>query len=161
MDNERPPARDIPPERKTLFYFGMILNVGGVALCLGSMLFLFAGMGTSGIHDGPPKAMFTAFLGGIIAAAGRGLMRVGRRGAAGSGLVLDPKQARRDLEPWNRAAGGMASDALEEVGPLRDLADGLRRAGPAAEPAVKVRCRACRALADESARFCPQCGQPM
>jgi hypothetical protein len=40
-------------------------------------------------------------------------MNIGSRGLAGAGVVLDPQQARKDLEPWSRMAGGMAKDALE------------------------------------------------
>ncbi|MDR1808002.1 MAG: zinc-ribbon domain-containing protein [Propionibacteriaceae bacterium] len=28
-------------------------------------------------------------------------------------------------------------------------------------PVVKVRCRQCGALSDETAKFCQQCGQPL
>ena len=57
-----------------------------------------------------------AIAGVVCITAGQGLMRLGRSGAAGSGLKLDPEQARRDLEPWNRMAGGMLRDTLDEAG---------------------------------------------
>ena len=40
---------------------------------------------------------------------------IGARGLAGSGVVLDPEQARRELEPYSRMAGGMVKDALDEA----------------------------------------------
>jgi hypothetical protein len=43
-------------------------------------------------------------------------MRLGRAGVAGSGLKLDPQDARRDLEPWSRMTGGMLKDTLDEAG---------------------------------------------
>jgi hypothetical protein len=39
------------------------------------------------------------------------LMNIGARGAAGSGLVLDPEKARQDLEPWSRMGGGIVPGA--------------------------------------------------
>ena len=93
------------------------------------------------------------------------LMNLGRHGAAGSGVVLDPKKARKDLEPWNRAAGGMANDALDEIELAKKLGKKLDEPTPPSaaplEPAVKVRCRACKALNDEHAKFCNQCGAAM
>jgi hypothetical protein len=79
--------------------------------------------------------------------AGLWIRAVGARDLAGSGTVLDPKLARRDLEPYSRMAGGMVKDALEEA----DVA-----ASP--ERVVKIRCRACEALSDETSKFCGQCG---
>lgn len=53
--------------------------------------------------------MFLFIAGGI-------LVGIGRRGLAGSGIVLDPKQARKDLKPWAKMGGGILKDALEEAG---------------------------------------------
>lgn len=53
-------------------------------------------------------------------------MRLGRMGLAGSGMVLDPEGARRDVEPWARMAGGVVKDAIDEAG-VR--IDGTRGAG--------------------------------
>ena len=41
---------------------------------------------------------------------------IGRAGAAGSGLILDPEKAREDIEPWSRMTGGVVKDALNEAG---------------------------------------------
>jgi hypothetical protein len=95
--------------------------------------------------------MLASIVGSIIAG-------IGKAGLAGSGVVLDPQQQRRDLEPWQRAAGGMISDKLSEIEPLQKIADGLTRDANDREPVIKVRCRSCQALADEDAKFCPQCG---
>lgn len=101
---------------------------------------------------------------GMLCMIGGGvLMIVGRAGFAGSGLVLDPKQARKDLEPWNRAAGGMIEDTLEEI-PI--VTNAFRPQPPpvhpsSASPVVKIRCRECQALNDETDKFCGQCGKPL
>lgn len=57
-----------------------------------------------------------AFLGIGLAIIGSLLVRVGSRGLAGSGIILDPEQAREDVEPWARMAGGVIKDAVEESG---------------------------------------------
>jgi hypothetical protein len=38
------------------------------------------------------------------------ISNIGARGAAGSGILLDPEQARDDLEPFSRMHGGMLKD---------------------------------------------------
>ena len=43
------------------------------------------------------------------------LTGIGRAGLAGSGVVLDPERARRDVEPWSRMTGGVVKDALDEA----------------------------------------------
>ena len=90
-------------------------------------------------------------LGMALVIAGSVMTRVGARGAAGSGLVLDPERARRDLEPWSRMAGGVVGDAVDE---MRD-SGALPSSAP---PAVRVRCTKCKALNAEDAKFCGQCG---
>jgi hypothetical protein len=99
--------------------------------------------------------MVRAFVGMGIMMLGGILTKVGRHGAAGAGLILDPEQARKDVEPWSRAAGGMANDALSEVDLARKIGEGLGNP----KPHVKVRCRKCQALSDETAKFCGQCGE--
>lgn len=94
-------------------------------------------------------------LGGMgLMALGGFLMRVGAAGWAGSGVVLDPKRARKDLEPWTRMGGGMIQDALGEV----DVVNKIEERHEAPAPQIKVRCRRCQSLSDETARFCGQCG---
>ena len=53
--------------------------------------------------------------------------------------------------------GEMLNDALSEVDVVKKLGDRLEAAAPTASPLVKVRCRKCAALNDESAKFCNQC----
>jgi hypothetical protein len=146
-----------PPEigdgRKLMYYGGMVAS--GIGLLVFLSVFLTFGQN---LDPGQGPAMMRSFavraVGGmLLMIAGQGVQRMGARGLAGSGVILDPEQARKDVEPWTRMAGGMANDALSEV----DLA-GRLGGGPAAEPAVKIRCPGCRELNDERAKFCDQCG---
>lgn len=65
--------------------------------------------------------MFRALGGMGLIVLGGFLMKVGKSGLAGSGVVLDPQQARKDMEPWSRMKGGMVQDALEEVEVVKKL----------------------------------------
>ena len=48
---------------------------------------------------------------------GGSLLRwIGRMGMAGSGIKLNPEEARRDVEPWARMTGGVVKDAMDEAG---------------------------------------------
>jgi hypothetical protein len=55
----------------------------------------------------------------VMLVAGRLLSGVGKAGLADSGITLDTEQARRDVEPWSRMAGGVLKDAMDEAG-IRD-----------------------------------------
>ena len=156
--DRKPPAK-ISSERKGVYQLGQGLSL------LGAVLFaipFFAVIGAMISRDPPgaglPIAFGVGFVGFIVIAIGASLMNVGRQGVAGSGLVLDPDRARKDLEPWNRAAGGMVNDTLSEVEVINKLTEKLDKP---AEPAIKVRCRECAALNDEIDRFCGQCGKPL
>ncbi len=80
-------------------------------------------------------------------------MAFGRAGLAGSGFLLNPQQARTDLEPFNRSTGGMIQDALEEIPAIQNLGG--------VQQIIKVRCQNCNTLSDEHAKFCGQCGKPI
>lgn len=120
MDNQRGP-RKITGERQATYYIGLALIVIGFI----TFFSIFISIGTAmsqpigpGMMDsGPDVGSYTtrAVLGMGMCIVGAILMNVGSRGLAGSGVVLDPDQARKDLEPWSRMAGGMAKDALNEA----------------------------------------------
>ncbi len=59
---------------------------------------------------------FRALAGIVMMIAGGVLAGIGRMGLAGSGVILDPEEARRDVEPWSRMTGGVVKDALDEAG---------------------------------------------
>lgn len=129
--------------RKTLYYLGMGLAVLGGILFISFFFTSLSSDPWSGPSFGTPVAGFVMILVGTI------LMGIGRLGLAGSGVILDPEKAREDLEPFARQGGGMLSDALEEVEPLKSLGGEV----------IRVRCPHCKALNEEDARFCNQCGK--
>lgn len=144
-------SRQISPERKAAYYFGMVLMIVGFILFLSVFVSSAANFGNfSNFEQRSSSAFTTAIIGMILVAVGRLIMTVGQRGAAGSGAILDPKQAREDLEPYSRQAGGMVKDALDEA----DIDLGSRER----ETVVKVRCRSCGTLNEEDAKFCKECG---
>ena len=161
---ERRSSVEIGAGRKGLYYTGMALVVLGIGLfVVGFVTFAKRGQDavrTFGRSPDPVEGWWTGLVGMGVIVVGGVLMNIGRRGAAGSGLVLDPKRAREDLAPWSRMAGGMADDAIEETRVGRALAERLESPSGGA-PLVKVKCRACGALSDEDAKFCDQCGKPL
>lgn len=143
--------RQISSGRKALYYGGMIVMVLGVLLFLSN--FFISPFAEIGFGRDPMGGMAFRGIGGmVLIVVGSMMMKIGARGAAGSGLVLDPDQAREDLKPWAQTAGGLVKDALDEVRPAGE-------AEP--EPMVKVRCPHCRALNDEDAKYCKQCGKAL
>ena len=136
-------SKEISQERKTYYAIGLTITVIGFISFMSVFAFAFLG--------GPfllgINFMAPGFIGFTLIIIGQGIMTFARLGKAGSGLVLDPKQAREDLKPYSSQVGGMLSDVLDEVDlPLQG------------KEVVKVRCRQCQALNDEDARFCKHCG---
>ena len=111
------PQRQIPPERKFVYYLGMVLMIVGF-LTFGSVFVSgIAHFGDFSNFDGRAKSMgVRAITGMAMLMAGGVLMGIGRMGMAGSGIKLDPEQTRRDVEPWARTGGGVLKDALDEAG---------------------------------------------
>lgn len=130
--------------RKIAYYGGMVLVGLGFILFLSTFFAVFR----SDPFSNPPS-MATSLVGFILIVIGTALRAVGAKGLAGSGVLLDPKRARDDLEPYARTAGGLIQDALEET----DLTK--------KDTQIKIRCRACTALNDETAKYCNNCGQPL
>jgi hypothetical protein len=141
-------SKQISEARKVAYYAGMVLTVGGLLL-FGSVFVTAATSGHAGGFDGP-SMMGRAFGGIVVILIGGVLRTIGARGLAGAGVVLDPKRARRDLEPYSRMGGGMLKDALDEA----DVDLGGR-----SEKVVMVKCRACGKLNEEDSKFCQECGQ--
>ena len=139
------------PERKGAYYAGMGL------MGLGFLLFFSVFVGEavhfgdfSNVQSNAGSGMARALGGMALIVVGGILRRVGARGLAGSGIVLDPQQARRDLEPYSRMAGGMVQDALEET-----TLDPRGRS----ERVVMVKCASCGRLNEEDSKFCQECGK--
>jgi hypothetical protein len=166
------PVRQISPERKAIYYGGMALIVVGILLFVSNFFMVPDIGGRNDPQPGEPDfwtraqerheefgrgmqaAMVRALLGMGLMVVGGILMNVGAKGAAGSGLVLDPRKARQDLEPWSRMGGGVVQDALSEVDVVKKIEAGIGNP----QPQVKVRCQKCQGLNDETAKFCNQCG---
>ena len=112
--------RQIPPERKAIFYIDRIVSVLGILSFLSTFLSAAAHFGdfTNFAERGRSEAL-RAVIGMVMLVAGRLLSGVGKAGLAGSGITLDTEQARRDVEPWSRMAGGVLKDAMDEAG-IRD-----------------------------------------
>lgn len=166
---------EIPAERKLLFYGGYVL------IGLGLMLFLSAPLGCGSkderrmpepgdpnfwsqaqdrhqaFKDQSDSGMTRAFLGMGLIVAGNIMQSIGRKGLAGSGVVLDPEQERADMRPWSRMKGGMVNDALQEV----DAVKAFTKQAEEPRTEIKIRCRSCKGLNPEDAKFCNHCGQPV
>lgn len=137
-------SKEISKNRKTLYYVGNGITLIGILLFL-SVFFLafmnpFAMMSSS-------NPMANSFIGFILIIVGQFIANIGARGVAGSGWILDPKQAREDLKPYSSQVGGMINDALEEVELISD-----------SKEVVKIRCQSCKTLNDEDAKYCKKCG---
>ncbi len=146
--------RQISEERKAFYYIGMGLVAVGFLLfasCFVTFAFNFGSFEPdvpSKMAAGFVRALIgfgLIFVGGIVS-------RIGLLGAAGSGVILDPERARKDVEPLARMAGGVIGDALEEA---------HVNLGQAPAERVVVKCRACGTHNDEDAKFCKECGQEL
>ena len=139
----------ISSERKATYYVGQGLTVVGL-LCFFSFFFML----TDRSGFGPSQSAFVVpFLGIVLISAGRMIANVGARGLAGSGVLLDPKQAREDLKPYSAMAGDMVNDALERVDVPTEF--------PAPQRVVMLKCRECEFLNQENAKYCQECGAKM
>lgn len=146
--------KQIPEERQFAYYGGIVIAGVGMLLFLS---FFVTGLMALSDHSrmtdsSGPNAAIRAFIGFILVAVGSTISNVAAKGLAGSGVILDPEKAREDLEPYSRMAGGMVKDALDE-------ADIHLNAAP--KETIKVRCRSCGKLNEETAKFCNDCGKPI
>lgn len=117
--------RQISDDRKAAYYIGIILTGIGLLMFL-SVFFTFFSAATGGVSGDEFGSIGFRAVGGILLAiVGQVIRGLGARGLAGSGVILDPEQAREDLEPWTRMAGGMVKDAADEAGV--DLGKALNR----------------------------------
>ncbi|MGC8743494.1 MAG: SHOCT domain-containing protein [Verrucomicrobiia bacterium] len=111
------PERDIRPERKAVYYAGMTITALGFLIFISIFITAALHFGDFSNFEGRAKSMGFRGIGGMIMIIIGGiLMGVGRLGVAGSGIKLDPQQARKDVEPWARMSGGVVKDALDEAG---------------------------------------------
>jgi hypothetical protein len=151
-------TRQISAERRTAYKVGLgIMIVGGIVFASAGVTFVasLASLGSLEKHFGTYFFLFAlqGFGGMLLLIVGSIIRGIGARGLAGSGVVLDPEQAREDLEPFTRMAGGMAKDALDEAG--------ISLGGKQPERVVMVKCQACGRLNQEDAKFCQDCGKKL
>lgn len=145
-------SKEISKNRKRMYYAGNGITVLGVILFLSVFFTAFMnpfGM-LGGIIEGSSNPMANSFIGFVLIIIGQVVANIGLKGKAGSGLILDPKQAREDLKPYSSQVGGMLHDVLDEVDLKSDPVE-----------VVKIRCQACKALNDEDAKFCKECGSEL
>ena len=144
-------------ERKITYYLGMGMVALGFILFI-SVFFSFARFMNNPqqlIGGGGPSFM-NAIIGMSLIIAGSVVKNIGAKGAAGSGLLLDPEKARQDLRPFSEAAGGIINDAIGNM----DVAKKFTTVGDEKE-IIKIKCRSCGILNDEDAVFCKGCGKPL
>ncbi len=147
-------AKKISEGRKTAYYVGMVLAILGVLAFASTFVSFIGHFGDFSNFESRSKSMMARAFGGMaLIVIGGIVMGIGARGAAGSGLVLDPEKAREDLEPFTRMAGGMVKDALDEA----DIK--LGKGEP--EKVIMIKCRKCNKLNEEDSKFCQECGQPL
>lgn len=154
----------ISKERKALYYGGRVLIIIGILMFI-SVFFtvgrnVFSSDPFIGFGDDPfggANKVFdnfkVAIAGMIIAVIGSVVQSIGAKGKAGSGLILDPEQAREDLKPYSHMAGGMINDAMDEIDNLDILKQGN------VKEVIRIKCRSCGALNEEDATYCKSCGQ--
>jgi len=134
----------ISESRKAAYSFGLVMIVTGVLFCFGAIAY---GMLSVATRNFPNVVMvFLPFLIGMGLFIGGGVLRsIGARGIAGSGLKLDPEEAREDLKPWSRMAGGMLKDAGIDLGREKSAST----SAPALEPDFEEKLRKLHRLHSE------------
>ncbi|MFT6362703.1 MAG: hypothetical protein ACJAZ8_001112 [Planctomycetota bacterium] len=147
-------SQDFSDQRKIAFYFGSALMGVGLLLFLSVFITHIMDFGDFTDFTSKAKSSGARAIGGMALMMIGGFVRsIGARGFAGSGLVLDTKRARGELEPYSRMSGGMIKDALDEA----DIDLGSSRSAKP-EQVVMIRCGACRKLNEEDSKFCQECG---
>ena len=145
--------RQLSDERKAAYYVGMGLQVLGGILFLSTFVIFAIRFGDFSNFESRVRWNVLQSICGMALLIVGGIIRsIGARGLAGSGMVLDPERARNELEPYSRMAGGMVKDALDEADVKRDV-------GTA--EIIKIRCRACGILNQQTAKFCQACGKEL
>lgn len=146
-------AKQISEGRKAAYYLGGIIMGLGFILFASTFVSAALHFGDFSNFESQTRSMIFRALGGMALIVIGGIVRgIGARGLAGSGVVLDPEQARDELKPYSRMAGGMVKDMLDEA----DI-----HLGGKPERIVMIKCQACGKLNEEDSRFCQECGQKL
>lgn len=142
-------------ERKVTYYIGMGLTILGFILFI-SVFFQTACLISDPFTASRLPSFSNAILGFILIIIGSVVSSIGAKGAAGSGMILDPDQAREDLKPFNEAKGQMLNDVISNI----DVVNNLNRPTEDKE-IIKIKCRSCGTLNEEDAKFCKSCGEEL
>lgn len=142
-------SKELTSNRKILYYAGHVISIIGFLFFI-SLFFTIFLSDPFEMMDQTYNPMAPTFIGFFLIIIGQFISNIGLKGKAGSGLILDPKQAREDLKPYSSQVGGMINDALEEI----DLKNNSKEI-------IMIRCRSCNTLNDEDARFCKNCGSSL
>lgn len=141
--------------RKVTYYIGLGMII------LGAIFFFSVFFSTVSLINNPSMGsgvppFANAVVGMILVIAGSVVMKIGARGTAGSGLLLDPEKAREDLKPYNEVKGEMINDVISNI----DVVDKITKPHEEKE-VIKIRCKSCGSLNDEDAKFCKGCGKEL
>ncbi|NLK73838.1 MAG: zinc ribbon domain-containing protein [Clostridiales bacterium] len=156
----------INKKRKAAYYIGMGMIIVGFILFV-SVFFKAGNIMTNSFNSfasdpffSGPSSSFIArpVIGMILIISGAIVMSIGEKGAAGSGLILDPDKAREDLKPFNEAKGAMINDVISNIHVVDSLANNLNNKNQHKE-IIKIKCRNCNKLNDEDAKYCKECGR--
>lgn len=145
----------ISKERKITYYIGMGMVILGFILFFS--VFIIGGISIMSRDPfSSPPPILNGFIGMILIFVGMVVSNIGAKGAAGSGLKLDPEEAVEDLKPFNEAKGKMINDIISNIDAIDNIAN-----AQAPKEIIKIRCKACNCLNDEDAKFCKNCGAPI
>lgn len=122
------PRRDVGEARKAAYYVGMIMMIAGFLSFFSVFVTGAMNFGDFSNFDSDARSSAMRAVLGMALMIGGGVVRsIGARGLAGSGVVLDPQAARRDVEPWSRMGGGVLKDTLDEAGVDLSRMSGMSR----------------------------------
>ena len=141
-------------ERKVTYYIGTGMVVIGFILFISIFFSIANSMNNPfGIHN---PSFANPIIGMVLMIAGAVVQNIGAKGAAGSGLILDPEKAREDLKPFNEARGKMINDTISNIDVIENITKPYEK-----QEVIKIRCRSCETLNDEDAKFCKSCGKEL
>lgn len=142
----------ISKERKATYYVGLGMLIIGFILFFSVFVSVAFTMANPSGFNIPPFQ--NGIFGFILIAAGTVVMNIGAKGAAGSGLLLDPEKAREDLKPFNEAKGGMINDVISNIDVIGEI---VKPHEHEEKEVIKIKCRGCGTLNDEDAKYCKGC----
>lgn len=159
-DDEIGTTSDISPGRVLAVRAGVTSLVAGLLMFLSTFVIFAVNFGKFDHFEEHGRTTFLLAIGGMaLMIVGMVALAAGGSGLAGALWHLDPNRAQKMLRPWARLSGRLTDEAFSEMKTVRQSLAGFTDAADVpTERIVQVRCRACRALNDETDKFCGQCG---